>query len=73
MASVTELLDAIKSQLDNDPLVSAAVSSVITPAGRSLLASLVGGLADLEANHEAAKQQAVAEAVAAVQQPPAEQ
>lgn len=72
MASIGELLEAVKAQLDNDPLVSAAVSSVITPEGRTLLASIVGGIADLESRHEAAKAQAVAEAVAAATQPPAE-
>jgi hypothetical protein len=58
--SIGELLDTIKSQLDNDPLVSAAVSSVISPEGRSLLAGVVGSLADLEAKHESDKQAAVA-------------
>lgn len=72
MASIGELLEAVKAQLDNDPLVSAAVSSIITPEGRTLLASIVGGIADLESRHEAAKQQAVAEAVAAATASPAE-
>lgn len=63
--SITELLDGIRDQLANDPLVSAAVSSVISPEGRALLAGLVGSLADLEAHHEAVKAQAVADAVSA--------
>jgi hypothetical protein len=59
VASITELLDGVRDQLSSDPLVSAAVSSVISPEGRTLLASFVSGLADLEAKHEAAKQAAV--------------
>lgn len=63
MTSIGELLHTIQDQLNNDPLVSAAVSSVITPEGRSLLASFVSGVADLEAKHEADKQTAVSAAV----------
>ena len=63
--SIGELLNAVKDQLENDPLVSAAVSSVITPEGRTLLATIVAGVADLESKHEAAKAAAVADAHAA--------
>lgn len=70
--SISELLDTIKSQLDNDPLVSAAVSSVISPEGRTFLTGIVQGLASLEAKHEADKQSAVetakSEATAAPEQ-----
>lgn len=65
--SITELLDGIRDQLNSDPLVQVAVSSVISPEGRQLLAGLVGSLADLEAKHEADKQAAVASAVASAQ------
>lgn len=60
--SITELLDGIREQLSNDPLVAAAVSSVISPEGRALLAGLVGSLADLEAKHEVDKQNAAVDA-----------
>lgn len=57
--SISELLDAVRDQLNNDPLVAVAVSSVISPEGRQLLANVVGSLADLESKHEADKQAAV--------------
>lgn len=59
MATVGELLDGLRDALNGDDLVSAAVSAAITPAGRTLLAGFVTGLADLEARHEADKQAAV--------------
>ena len=62
--SISELLDTIRGQLENDPLVAVAVSSVISPEGRQLLANVVSSLADLEAKHEAAKQAAVEQAKA---------
>jgi CHASE3 domain sensor protein len=59
MASVGELLDLVRDQLTNDPLVSAAVSSVISPEGRALLAEVVTKLAALESQREQDKAAAV--------------
>ena len=59
MASIGELLDGLRDQLNNDPIVSTAVSAVLSPAARTLAANFIGLLADLEAKHEADKQAAV--------------
>lgn len=72
--TITEILDDIKNQLTNDPLVSAAVSAVISPEGKSLLSSLISGLADLEAKHAAAAEAdktAAVEAAKTAQEPAA--
>jgi hypothetical protein len=64
--TISELIDTIRTQLNDDPLVSAAVSSVISPEGRQFLSSVVSGVAALEAKHETDKAEAVEQAKASV-------
>lgn len=70
MASIRDMIAELASELDNDPLVGAAVSAVLSPEGKNLVAGIVTAVADLEAKHAADKAQAVQDAQAAAQQAP---
>lgn len=74
--SIIEALDAARAALTGDNLVSAALSTAISPEGKQLVVSLLAGVEQLEAKHEADKaaavEQAKAEAVASLPVQPAE-
>lgn len=68
-ANLLDLADQIKTILTNDNLVSAAVSSTISPAGRALLADVVTKFAAWEQDKENEKAQAVNAAAAGLGNP----
>ena len=72
MASIEELLEAVSGALKGNSAINAIVSSVISPEGTELAASVINGIAALEAKHNADKAAAV-EAAKAAAVPEAEQ
>lgn len=68
-ANLLDLADQIKTILTNDKLVSAAVSSTISPAGSALLADVVTKFAAWEQDKENEKAQAVNAAAAGLGNP----
>lgn len=73
VASLSEILSGLEDALNGNSAIKAIVSSVISPEGTDLVASVVSGIASLEAKHEADKaaavEQAKAEATAAAAAP----
>ena len=73
MASIEELLEAVSGALKGNSAINAIVSSVISPEGTELAASVINGIAALEAKHKAAAVEAAkAAAVPEAEQPAGE-
>jgi hypothetical protein len=75
MTNLNDLVKNIEEILSGDPVLQARAAANLSDDALQLAATVITGLHNLEAKHEADKAQAVADAVAVAvaQQPPAEE
>jgi hypothetical protein len=75
MPNLNDLVKNIEEILSGDPVLQARAAANLSDDALQLAATVITGLHNLEAKHEADKAQAVADAVAVAvaQQPPAEE